>query len=237
MWVRAANGWSTRPTPLSAPPNVAAASVRTNVYVDGFNLYYALKQAHARRCRWLDLEALCGNVLQKQHAIHRIRYFTARVKPRPSNPDQHRRQEAYLRALMTNPKLEAHFGSFLSHERLMPKGPMPGGPEMVSVVRTEEKGSDVNLASYLMLDAFRNDFECAVVITNDSDLTTPIRLVRDELHLRVGVLNPHEKPSAELKDAASFYLKITSAHLAKSCFPDRVVSADGRSFAVKPAKW
>ncbi len=53
----------------------------TNVYVDGFNLYYgSLKD---RPYRWLDLDAL-SRVLLPRDQINRIRYFTARVSDRPS---------------------------------------------------------------------------------------------------------------------------------------------------------
>lgn len=53
---------------------------RTNVYIDGFNLFYgALKGSPYK---WLDLEALCHQLLPKD-SIHRIRYFTAKVSARP----------------------------------------------------------------------------------------------------------------------------------------------------------
>jgi len=54
-----------------------------------------------------------------------------------------------------------------------------------------EKGSDVALATYLMLDACRGDCDAAVLVTNDSDLREPLRLVREELGLTTGVINPH----------------------------------------------
>jgi hypothetical protein len=57
--------------------------VRTNVYVDGFNLYYGCLKGSPYR--WLDLEALCAHLLPK-HTIHRVRYFTARVAARPGKP-------------------------------------------------------------------------------------------------------------------------------------------------------
>jgi hypothetical protein len=64
---------------------------------------------------------------------------------------------------------------------------------MVWVWKTEEKGSDVNLATHLLHDAYRNDHELAVVISNDSDLVVPIQIVRHELGKPVGVFVP---PSA-----------------------------------------
>ena len=64
--------------------------------------------------------------------------------------------------------------------------------QRVWVDKTEEKGSDVNLASHLVRDAYQQAFQVAVLITNDSDLAEPVRIVRQELNLPVGVLNPHQ---------------------------------------------
>ena len=54
--------------------------------------------------------------------------------------------------------------------------PIPAtGAKTVQVMKSEEKGSDVNIASYLLVDAFDDDYEAAVVVSNDSDLAEPIR--------------------------------------------------------------
>ena len=74
----------------------SANLIRTNVYVDGFNLYYrALRETP---CRWLDIGQLAQRLLSN-HQINRIRYFTARVSNRPNDPTKARRQEVYIRAL------------------------------------------------------------------------------------------------------------------------------------------
>lgn len=88
------------------------------------------------------------------------------------------RQSTYLRALQTVPGLTVHLGHFLTSTVRTPLArPVPGGARTVEVVKTEEKGSDVNLATYLLADAFRADVESLVVVSNDSDLMEPIRLV------------------------------------------------------------
>jgi hypothetical protein len=70
--------------------------VKTNFYVDAFNLYYgALK---GTPYKWLDLAALFGRVFPKNET-HRIRYVTARVDRQPPHFQQHQQQQAYLRAL------------------------------------------------------------------------------------------------------------------------------------------
>ena len=105
------------------------------------------------------------------------------------------------------PHVSVHLGHFLTSSVRMPLvAPPPRGPRTVEVIKTEEKGSDVNLATYLLADAFRQDCEAAVVITNDSDLAEPIRLVRHELGLPVGIVNPGDprKRSRALLDVTFF---------------------------------
>jgi hypothetical protein len=97
----------------------------------------------------------------------------------------------------------------------------------VLVIKTEEKGSDVNLASYLLVDGFRGRYEQAVVISNDSDLVTPIKLVREELKLPVGIVKPRGRPSWELRQVSTFHRKIRQGHLEASQFPDTLGDANG----------
>jgi hypothetical protein len=127
-----------------------------NVYVDAFNLYYgAVKDTPYK---WLDLRSLAEKLITS-HEVKRIRYFTARLHPRPDDPQIAQRQQAYIRALETLPGLTVHYGRFLSKRVRAPlANPGPGQPRTAEVLRTEEKGSDVNLATYLLLDAFDRDF-------------------------------------------------------------------------------
>ena len=105
---------------------------------------------------------------------------------RPNNPQQRVRQQTYLRALRTIPHLTIHLGSYLEKPTRMPLHPPPAaGPKTVQVMKSEEKGSDVNLACYLLVDAFDADYEAAVVVSNDSDLAEPIRLVRQKFGKKV----------------------------------------------------
>ena len=130
--------------------------------------------------KWLNPAKLCSQLLPSGHQIHRIRYFTARVSGTPNNPDAPTRQQIYLRALRTLPNVSISYGRFLTTKTMMPLAdPSPSGPRFVRIIiKTEEKASDVNLASHLLLDAFRNDASAAFVVSNDSDLLEPIRIVR-----------------------------------------------------------
>lgn len=136
--------------------------------------------------------------------------------------------------------------------------PPPTGPRYAEVVKMEEKGSDVNIATYMMADAFRGDCDQLVVITNDSDLAEPVRIINKELKIPVGIFNPqtHDtavrrsrvtgrplqtaKPSIELRKFAKFTRDITSegpqSHMALSQFPSQLTDAHGHMIK-KPQGW
>lgn len=115
--------------------------------------------------------------------------------------------------------------------------PPPNGPKTVEVIKTEEKGTDVNLACHLLVDAFQNRFDLALVLSGDSDLAEPIRLARTLFPAKiVGVWNPRKKPSIELKKCASFYKHIDHSLLPKCQFPIRIIDRSGRTI-IKPREW
>ena len=220
--------------PLWRPCFFPGGTMKTIIYVDAFNLYYGClrKTPH----KWLDLTELARRNLQPHHEILAIKYFTAQVIPRSNDPDQAGRQRCYFRALSTVSNLEIVFGHFLQHEVTMPiANPLPSEPKSVRVTKIEEKGSDVNLACQLVHDAHKGGFECAVLITGDSDLAAPVRIVRDDLKLPVGVINPQKRPCVELKKHATFYRHIRKGSLPKSQFPNRMKDEDGE-FS-KPSRW
>lgn len=103
------------------------------------------------------------------------------------------------------------------------------------VIKTGEKGSDVNLATHLLWDGFRGDYDCAVVISNDSDLLEPIRIVRMELKKKVGILNPHKHPSQVLVKECDFFKKTRAGALAASQFPSQL--SDEHGTIMKPVSW
>lgn len=212
---------------------ISIEMMRTNVYIDGFNLYYgALKHTPYK---WLDLVDLCRNILPKND-ISQVKYFTALVSARPNDPDQPIRQQTYWRALNTLPNLSIIEGSFLSHRVRMPSAEEHAGPQdRVWVMKTEEKGSDVNLATHLLNDAHQKKFDIAVMITNDSDLFEPMRIVREELGLPVGIINPHDKPSFQLLSKASFIKPIRPWALRQSQFTKTMSDSAGEF--TKPDRW
>ena len=209
------------------------AILKTYAYVDGFNLYYrALKNTPHK---WLDLDAFLRRVFPR-NKFELIRYFTAKVKPLSHDRDQRIRQEVYLRALRTLENVRIHFGHFTSHPVNLPlaKGGR-GRVKFAKVMKSEEKGSDVNLATHLVNDAHTGAFEAAIVVTNDSDLVEPVRIVTTQVGLPVGVLNPCDQPAGGLKAAATFYTVLRKGVLAKAQFP--VMLKDSKGHFSRPKTW
>ena len=204
---------------------------KVNVYIDGFNLYYGAVKGSPYK--WLDLAALCHRMLPNDN-IQAIEYFTAVVSARPYDPNLPVRQHVYLRALKTIPNLSICYGHFLTHScRMVLTGSSP--TKKVWVDKTEEKGSDVNIATHLLHDAFLKKFEVAVLVTNDSDLVEPVRIVRRGLNLPVGILNPQQHHSAVLKNEATFMKRIRQTDVAACQFPPVMNDAKGQFH--KPATW
>ncbi|GCD99772.1 NYN domain-containing protein [Embleya hyalina] len=209
----------------------------TNIYIDGFNLYYGCLKADPA-LKWLDPVRLCKQLLPGRD-IHRVRYFTARITPRPDQPDAPNRQDAYLRALDSLSEVSIHYGRFSqTYPRMRLSQPPPGGPGTVEVVKTEEKGTDVNIASYMLMDAFRTDCDTSVLISNDSDLCEPLRMVKNELEMTIGILNPcPRQPSHWLRSLNPAFIKpIRKGVLNASQFPDTVRLPSGAEVK-RPLEW
>ncbi len=225
-----------------AKASVAAPSVfvgwrvvRTSIYIDGFNFYYAAVKGTPHK--WLDLRKTFATVLQPHHRITAIKYFTAQVSGQ-RDPQQPIRQQTYWRALLAmTPELEIFKGSFLTHAVTWPLAQPAPNRRYATVLKTEEKGSDVNLAVHLINDAWLDAYDCAVIVSNDSDLAEAMRLVRSQ-HPRklLGLLFARQgggKPSYELSRHAHFVLRLSATVLAASQLPNPIPGTTLH----KPAAW
>ena len=198
----------------------------TNLYIDGFNLYYrALKDTPFR---WLDLRRL-AETLFPQDSINRVCYFTARLDARPGNPSQRQRQQAYLRALATLPGFDAYYRVPVRCQAASTRGACDWAA-VLRVRDSEEKGSEspLSLGRWVLR---------AGAVSNDADFAGAMRYVRDDLGLRVTLVNPDSKNSSprELADAATYVKRRWKSHLRRSLFPDTLTDEIGT--IRKPVGW
>jgi uncharacterized LabA/DUF88 family protein len=226
--------------------------LRACVYVDGFNLFYGcLKGGESK---WLDISKLIGGYFPN-YSIEKIKYFSAVTKARKTDLNKPVRQQMYFRALKTSPNIEIILGSFLENEVIfyVPDKTVKGIQQIAhvslfykkahvplyshnyfAVKKTEEKGSDVNLGTHLVMDAYENKFDVAIVVSNDSDLAEPIRIVNSMGKLRVRLLNPYPTTQIKLSQVTGKDIKyIRKDALVAAQFPDHMVDDIG-SFHIPP---
>lgn len=221
-------------------------------YIDGFNFYY-LRMLRLPAYKWLNLKLMADKVVDPKVKVHTVNYYTANVSGKV-DVEAPKRQQAYFRALRSVPEVNLHFGQFLSSTKwaglVKPASAKPDGyvwaqpePDVVMVKKTEEKGSDVNLGVHLVRDAFLDKFDIAYVLTNDTDLVEPIRIVTQEVGKQVCIVAPcrqrHKNipiPSPSLAKVSSFSLYIDDTDLAGSQFPNPIV-APNKTPIFKPLTW
>lgn len=203
------------------------------VYVDGFNLYYrALRKTPFK---WLDLNSLSEKLLNPGDTIDLIRYFTARVSARAGDADAPRRQQIYFNALGCLPNIKIHYGKFLAKTKIRPLVSDP--KKFVEVHDTEEKGSDVNLAVHLVNDGWHGRYDVALILSQDTDLIEPLRIVSQELGKTVGLIwLDGGRPNKYMASAASFVRHVSRSDLAASQFTNTILRADQAPIS-KPQGW
>lgn len=168
--------------------------------------------------RWIDIRGLAIDLIGRRRDwagafVDRVVYCTARIDG-ADNPDGHRDQDIYLKALVAAGAVDhIEYGKYIAKVRPLPLATkdrrgrplittsawpvmvqaddgsdVSGAKFLVSVAMREEKGSDVNVASHLLIDSAAGAIDAAVVISNDSDLRLPIAHARTIVPL--GLVNP-----------------------------------------------
>ncbi len=208
-------------------------ATQTIVYIDGFNFYFgSLKNTPYK---WLNIESLFRDVFKKHNDITAIKYYTARVSPKPADPNVANRQDAYLRALEKMcPLVQIYFGHFLRHGVNLENVNPP--PATCKVWKNEEKGSDVNLAVHIVNDAWKDSFQTAIVVSNDSDLAESLRIAKKERGKTIGLVTPgapKRKTSRQLSRYADFITPIRSTALNNHQLPLQIPNTR----ITKPTSW
>ncbi|MCC7128524.1 MAG: NYN domain-containing protein [Microbacteriaceae bacterium] len=209
--------------------------------------------------RWLDLRSLAAKLIRDESPwqraqIERVVYCIARISG-GDNPSGQRDQDVYLRALSASKSTDiqsmGHYVSRTSRSPLAvpdnkgrpilsrPSWPVvvkgPNGEHrqdsvfIVSVARREEKGSDVNVASHLLIDVLTEAADAVLVFSNDSDLAFPVKVARD--HVPVGLVNPTRNfPAGRMNGSEDdgvgghWWYQLKKSDFESSQLPDRIGS-------------
>jgi uncharacterized LabA/DUF88 family protein len=204
--------------------------VRVVAFVDGFNLYHAIDELRTAHLKWLDLWKLCQRFARENFQLQSVLYFSAFATWRP---DAYKRHRAYVAALEHH-RVEPIMGHFKQKDRRCHQC----GARWVA---HEEKETDVNIALHLLNHAYKNSFDCALLISNDSDLAPAVRMLKAEFPGKwVRILTPpNKRTSKELVQAAGGFQHVRSikqSHIADALLPASITLADG-SVVERPAQY
>jgi uncharacterized LabA/DUF88 family protein len=199
---------------------------RVIAYIDGFNLYWGMKEAYRRKYLWLDLQAMVESLLRPEQQLVVARYFTARVRNDAAGGS---RQADYLEALSACPKVEVTIGRFQERQ-------MHCNACKATWKSYEEKETDVAIAAAIVRDAARHSMDTALVVSADSDMLPALRAAKEmQPTMAVVAAFPPKRNSVEIAKfvTASFVIaekKLKTSQLAPS--------VSGRKRVVsRPAHW
>ena len=196
------------------------------VYIDGFNLYFGLKDANLEKFKWLNINILVSKLIRPNQEIVAIKYFTSRVT---NNPEKQKRQSTYIDALEST-GIKVVYGKYQNNNiECIRCGNNWSNPK--------EKMTDVNIATDIIVDAFNNIYDMAMLISGDSDLIPPIKAVHSLFkNKRVFIAFPPKRSNQSLINEAKGHLVIGRNKIINSQFEDQVISKSN-FILKKPIEW
>lgn len=190
-------------------------------YIDGFNLYFGLRERGWRKYYWLDMAAMSRALLKPGQSLAGCYYFTARIKADRPGFQSRRKQKIWLAALATRADIACRFGQYL-HKEMQCKRCNHTWQQ------PEEKMTDVNIATQLVADAYEDRYDTALLVSGDSDLAPPVRLIRTRFpNKRVVVVFPPKRHAVQLRSAAHSYLHLGEDKLRNNLLPDEITGKNG----------
>ncbi|WP_369752649.1 NYN domain-containing protein [Flavobacterium sp. WC2409] len=211
---------------MMSETNVLTKKERVIVYIDGFNLYFGMLEAGLDYCKWLDLILLSNNLLQSNQVLVEVKYFTSRVS---NNPEKQKRQNTYIEALEAI-GVNIFFGNYQS-DKIECKRCQNVWPKF------NEKMTDVNIATQILIDAYQDKYDMAMLISGDSDLVPPMRAVHEIFkNKRVFAAFPPKRHNQSVSLVAKGSLTIGRKKLVDSQFQLEVIKKDGYVLK-KPKHW
>lgn len=196
------------------------------VYVDGFNLYFGMKDAGYGKYKWLNIKSLVEGILTSNQKLIEVKYFTSRVT---NDPLKQKRQSTYIEALETT-GIKVIYGLYKAKDF-----------ECKNCGYTwqipNEKMTDVNISVQLLIDAFTDRFDTAILISGDSDLVPPLKAVHKSFPKKsVSVLFPPSRHNLTVASAAKGSMILGRKTLSSNQFPEKVSKSDG-FILKKPEDW
>jgi uncharacterized LabA/DUF88 family protein len=211
------------------------------VYIDGFNLYYGMKNKYGRRYHWLDVVHLARRLRPRDDVVV-VRYFSAIVKDEPVAAEN---QHHYLDALRTQngSLVDIRLGRFrVRGIGICRRCRQPYTCACPREYRSyEEKETDVALGAMMVADAARGVCDTTMLISADTDLApalAAVRLVMPEQRLYLAMPPGNAGPSRHLTSVGDIgHFFINEAALRNSQLPATVTDPVAGRVLTRPAKW
>lgn len=205
---------------------MAATPIRVSVYIDGFNLYFGMVEAGHINLKWLDVMELSKSCLKPGQQLVDVKYFTSTIT---NNPPKEKRQRTYLDAILST-GVKIFRGKYESET-------IECNSCNHSWTRHNEKMTDVNIATSLIMDAMNDAYDIAILISGDSDLVPAIRLVNENFAPKfVTVAFPPMRSNITVSNAATGSYPLGRKKLKDSQFPETVTSLSGYELKI-PDEW
>ncbi len=199
---------------------------RIIAYIDGFNLYFGIREAGFDNCRWLNVKNLVLSLLKPHQELIAVKYFTSRVS---QNPDKQKRQSTYIDAL-ESVGVQIFYGNYQDGTQECKRC----GHQWRTA---KEKMTDVNIATAIIVDAFKDEYDMAMLISGDSDLTPPIREVHKHFNdKRVFIAFPPKRHNSSMSIVAKGSEIIGRKKLLSAQFDEEVISKTGYKLKI-PTNW
>jgi uncharacterized LabA/DUF88 family protein len=194
-------------------------------YIDGFNLYWGLRDAYQRRYLWLNLEKLTLSMLRRDQQLMVVCYFTVRTRDDPAGGA---RQADYLEALSSCKQVEVHIWRYQEKNmRCHSCG---------HTWRSYEEETDVAIAVNLVRDAARGSMDTALVVSGDGDLLPAMKAAKEmKPALALVAAFPPRRHSDQIRRFATADFTINETKLRRAQFPQCV--AGSTRTVHRPAHW
>ena len=167
---------------------------RVCVYIDGFNVFHAIKKAFGKKYFWLNYKQLAREYLQHWEILEQVYYFSAFFY---SDAEGVKRHKEYVRALQKK-GIKIILGNYQERDAKFDKKRNPINsvsywkdtqtekseiqklpvPDILAYNKFEEKRTDVNMAIQIVIDGLLDKYDKAIIITGDSDIAPAIEAVK-----------------------------------------------------------
>lgn len=199
---------------------------RTLFFIDGFNVYHAIKTPRLGKYRWLNYWELATKFLQPKDLLVGVLFFTAYP---PWDIHKRNRQERLISANQLY-NVQVVLGKF----RYTTKRCRECKKEYHTY---EEKRTDVNIAIHLLKNAQEDNYDKAVLVSGDSDIIPAIEAVKQAFpEKELSLVIPIRGKARELTQIIGSSIRMKENHLRTSQLPEKVTLKNG-VILQRPIQW